>query len=368
VPTRPERPRPDVTRFSSLRTRLILLVLLAFLPGLVLLLSTGRVIDRRLTALTLAALVVMAIAGAAADLFIVRRVRALLEANMRVAEGDLAARTGPPYGRGELGQLARAFDEMARALQERQGEAERAKAELQANLVVLQASDDERKRLVAHLTQAQEQERGRIASDIHDDSIQAMTAVGIRLETLRRRLTHPEQLRVLEELEETVVLSIARLRHLLFELRPPVLDREGLAPALRVYLEELNRETGLAYEIDNRLMVEPSEDTRRILYRITQEALTNVRKHARARQVSVVLDEEERGFRVRVRDDGQGFSMKVPAEQALGHLGFTAMRERAELAGGWWRVSSAPRAGTTVEFWLPARGVRRHLQREGVSR
>lgn len=368
MPTRPERPRRDVTRFSSLRTRLILLVLLAFLPGLVLLASTGQVIDARLAALTLAALVVTALGGTAADLFIVRRVKGLVHATRCVAEGDLGARIGPPYGRGELGQLARAFDEMAAALQERQGEAERAKSELHASLVVLQTSDDERKRLLSHLTQAQEQERGRIASDIHDDSIQAMTAVGIRLETLRRRLTDAEQLRVLEELEETVVLSIARLRHLLFELRPPVLDREGLAPALRVYLEELNEETGVAYEIDNRLTVEPPEETRRILYRIAQEALTNVRKHARARRVAVVLEEEGRGFRVRVQDDGQGFSMEERAQQAPGHLGFTAMRERAELGGGWWRIASIPRRGTAVEFWLPAREARLRLQEEGASR
>jgi signal transduction histidine kinase len=364
LPKRPERQRSDVPVSSSLRTRLILLVLLAFVPGLVLLLSSGRVIDTRQTVITLAALVAIAIAGAAADLFIVRRARALVEATRRVEAGDFTARTGPPYGRGELGELGRAFDEMAMALQQRQREAERAEAEAQASLVVLQASDEERRRLVIHLTQAQEQERGRIASDIHDDSIQAMTAVGIRLETLRRRLTDPEQLRVLEELEETVVLSIARLRHLLFELRPPVLDREGLAPALRVYLDELSKETGLWYEIDNQLTVEPPGETRRILYRITQEALTNVRKHARARRVIVSLHEEERGFRVRVRDDGQGFVMREPEEQAPGHLGFTAMRERAEIAGGWWRVASAPQVGTTVEFWLPARRARRVVRNE----
>jgi signal transduction histidine kinase len=367
LPKRPERQRSDVPVSSSLRTRLILLVLLAFVPGLVLLLSSGRVIDTRQTVITLAALVAIAIAGAAADLFIVRRARALVEATRRVEAGDFTARTGPPYGRGELGELGRAFDEMAMALQQRQREAERAEAEAQASLVVLQASDEERRRLVIHLTQAQEQERGRIASDIHDDSIQAMTAVGIRLETLRRRLTDPEQLRVLEELEETVVLSIARLRHLLFELRPPVLDREGLAPALRVYLDELSKETRLWYEIDNQLTVEPPPETRRILYRITQEALTNVRKHAHARRVIVSLHEEERGFRVRVRDDGQGFVMKDPEEQAPGHLGFTAMRERAEIAGGWWRVASAPQAGTTVEFWVPARRARR-VQRHEATR
>jgi signal transduction histidine kinase len=367
LPTRPERPQREMGRLSGLRIRLVLLLLLAFLSGLALLLPGGPTIDQQLTALTLAALVVIAI-GVGADLFIVRRIRGLVYATRRVAEGDLSARTGPPYGRGELGLLARALDEMATSLEERQKEAERAKAELQASLEVLRAIDDERKRLVAHLTQAQEQERGRIASDIHDDSIQAMTAVGIRLETLRQNLTEPEQLRVLEELEETVVLSIARLRHLLFELRPPVLDREGLAPALRIYLDELSKETGLTYAIDNRLMVDPPDDTRRILYRIAQEALTNVRKHAWARNVTVSLTEDERGFFVTVRDDGLGFSPREGDVPEPGHLGFTAMRERAELAGGWWHVTSQPGRGTTVEFWIPAREAPLRLQPEGAGR
>jgi signal transduction histidine kinase len=367
LPTRPERPQREVSGLSSLRTRLVILLLLAFLPGLGLLLHAGQTTDQQLIVLTLTLLVVVTI-GATADLFIVRRIRGLVGATRRVAEGDLAARTGPPYGRGELGLVARSLDEMAASLQDRQKEAERAKAELQASLEVLQATDEERKRLVGHLTQAQEQERGRIASDIHDDSIQAMTAVGIRLETLRRRLTEPEQLRVLEDLEETVVLSIARLRHLLFELRPPVLDREGLAPALRIYLDELSKETGLAYDIDNRLLVEPPDDARRILYRIAQEALTNIRKHAWARNVTVLLKEEKRGFFVMVRDDGLGFTPRDREQPEPGHLGFTAMRERAELAGGWWRVSSEPGTGTTVEFWLPAREAPRLLQEDGVGR
>ena len=150
MPQRPERPRRDVNRLSSLRTRVISLVLLAFLPGLVLLLSTGHVIDTRLTVLTLVALVFIAIGGAYADLFIVRRVRALVAATRRVAAGDLAPRIGPPYSGGELGQLGRAFDEMAEVLHERYAETERAKSELQASLVVLQASDEELKRLLAH--------------------------------------------------------------------------------------------------------------------------------------------------------------------------------------------------------------------------
>jgi len=366
LPTRHERPHRPASRFSGLQAAFVLLALVALLLGIIVLLHYTRSIGEDLMALILAGLVGIAIGGVAAYAVIGRRVKVLVDATRRVSSGDLAARTGPPYAPSQLGMLARALDEMAATLQERRNEAERAKAELQMSLEVLRATDDERKRLVIHLTQAQEQERGRIASDIHDDSIQAMTAVGIRLEALRRRLTEPEQLRVLEQLEETVVLSIARLRHLLFELRPPVLDREGLVPALRVYLDEMGRESGFAYDIDNRLMVEPSEDTRRILYRIIQEAVTNIRKHARARRVTVVLKEEERGFLVRVQDNGVGFST-LDKEQEPGHLGFTAMRERAELAGGWWRVASDPSRGTRVDFWLPASETVRRLT-GGVAR
>jgi signal transduction histidine kinase len=140
-----------------------------------------------------------------------------------------------------------------------------------------------------------------------------------------------------------------------------------LVPALRVYLDELGREAGLTSDIDNQLPAEPSEDTRRILYRIIQEALTNVRKHARATRVTVLLKEEECGFLVRIQDDGVGFSIRDSEDQEPGHLGFTAMRERAELAGGWWRVASSPGIGTIVAFWLPAREALRRLQ-EGVGR
>lgn len=98
---------------------------------------------------------------------------------------------------------------------------------------------NDRRRLLARLVQAQEEERQRIASDIHDDTIQKMTAVGMRVETLRRRIDEPQALRSIEQLQETVQLSIGRLRHLMFELRPPSLDREGLAAALRQHLSEL---------------------------------------------------------------------------------------------------------------------------------
>jgi signal transduction histidine kinase len=211
----------------------------------------------------------------------------------------------------------------------------------------------ERRAMLAHLVAAGEDERARIAGDIHDDSIQAITAAGMRLQILRRSLEDPEQLRLLGELEETIRLSIARLRHLLFELRPPALDNEGLSAALEMYLHEAEAQSETRFRLQDDLRSQPSPETRTILYRITQEALTNVRKHAAAEAVTVSLQEADGGFLVRVADDGVGF--ETDAEKPVaGHLGLAAMRERAALAGGWLRIETAPGAGTVLEVWVPA--------------
>ena len=129
---------------------------------------------------------------------------------------------------------------------------------------------------------------------------------------MKRALSDPGQLRVLDELEGSVVHSVARLRHLLFHLRPPVLDREGLAPAIRMYLDEVLRDSPITYGVENRFESTPGPETRTILYRITQEALNNVRKHARAHHVDVLLEESHGGFLVRIQDDGQGFDLDGP--------------------------------------------------------
>ncbi|MEP6910898.1 MAG: PAS domain S-box protein [Actinomycetota bacterium] len=215
-------------------------------------------------------------------------------------------------------------------------------------------TDVERERaLLAHLVGAGEEERGRIAAAIHDDSIQAITAAGMRLQILRRSLEDPEQLQLLGELEKTIQLSISRLRHLLFELHPVALDTEGLAAALEDYLKETRMPGAPSYRVENNLSLQPVPPLRTMLYRIIQELLANVHKHAQADNVSVVLDERDYGYRVRVRDDGIGF---VPGqlEAVPGHLGLSAMRERAALAGGWLRIDSSPGEGTVVDVWIPS--------------
>jgi PAS domain S-box-containing protein len=222
---------------------------------------------------------------------------------------------------------------------------QKAQAELERELA-------ERRALLAHLVTAGEEERARIAGDIHDDSIQAIAAAGMRLQILQRKLDDPEQLRLLAELQQTIGLSIDRLRHLLFELRPPVLDSEGLAPALEMYLEDAGTGSTTRYELKDKLRSQPSRQTRTILYRIVQEALVNVRKHACASAVTVTLRERDSGYLVRIADDGVGFAIDQ-TKPVSGHLGLASMRERAMLADGWMRVESAPHEGTTIEVWLP---------------
>jgi PAS domain S-box-containing protein len=234
----------------------------------------------------------------------------------------------------------------------------RAEEEIRENLARLRATDEQRRRLLERVVAAQEEERRRIAADIHDDSVQVMSAVGIRLEGLHRLVEGDQVRRAVQQLQETVTAAVDRLRQLMFELRPAALDREGLVPALRTYLVRTGDESELVCTLQNHLITEPPEATRLALYRIVQEAVTNVRKHAKATAVTVSLDQRDDGTLVRVVDDGRGFAGENGEDGAAsrpGHLGLTAMREQAEMVRGRFQVRSRPGAGTTIEVWVPTR-------------
>ena len=230
----------------------------------------------------------------------------------------------------------------------------RAEDDLRRTLRQLRELNEERQRLLARLVVAQEEERQRLAGDIHDDPIQVMAAAAVRLDMVERAVLGTSEQQTVDRAAETVQQAIGRLRHLVFELRPPALDREGLVVAIRQYLDRMVEDSGLQAVLHADLDTEPARETRTALYRIVQEALTNVRKHADARTIDVTVERQEGGVLARVRDDGVGFAPKVEAHRSRpGHLGLQAMRERAEALGGWWRVESYPEHGATVEFWLP---------------
>jgi signal transduction histidine kinase len=223
--------------------------------------------------------------------------------------------------------------------------------QLQDSLGELQALDADRRRLLARLVTAQEGERYRLANDLHDDTIQTMTAASMRLAGLRRWVDEEGQPK-LDQLEDTVVNAISRLRRLIFELRPPALDYAGLGAAIEVYVETAFEEE-LELVIDDELEEQPPIETREILYRIVQEALANCRKHARASRIDVTIRRHRQGVQVRVADDGAGFDGRELEVSRPGHLGVSAMRERAEMAGGWCTITSTPGKGTIVTCWLP---------------
>jgi PAS domain S-box-containing protein len=211
----------------------------------------------------------------------------------------------------------------------------------------------QRQALLNRLVTVQEEERRQIASDIHDDSIQTMFAVKIRLHLLRAEIQDEHHLQMLAQLDQTIDEAITRLRRLIFDLRPVALDQEGLVAAMRVYLDQMRVESGIEYQLEASLQAELDPEVRAIIYRVGQEALANVRKHAQARHVVISVSDGDGGIMVRIKDDGRGFSIQEKARPRPGHLGIAAMRERAEMAGGWLDVSSAPGQGTEVEYWIP---------------
>ena len=235
------------------------------------------------------------------------------------------------------------------------GERKQAEERLQRSLEILRRTMEQRQALMARLEAAQEEERRRIAADIHDDPIQVMSAADMRIQALAESASDPALRDALADVHEVVVQAIERLRSLLFELRPPALDQHGLVAGLETYLRQVGREAGFDTTVDGTLEGEPPEDVRATVFRIAQEAIANARKHASASRVDVSVRDEDGGIMLEVRDDGIGFEPSAVDPPAPGHLGMSAMPERAELAGGWWRIESAPGRGTTVRCWLPLR-------------
>jgi signal transduction histidine kinase len=222
-------------------------------------------------------------------------------------------------------------------------------ATLQRQQADAEKAASERGRLLSHIVAVQEEERRRIALDVHDDYLQSLTAVRMHLERLCADLAEPAHRESAAQLARDVAATTDRMRSLVFDLRPPALDWAGVASALRLYLEETKERFGLGYKLDSWLDEEPPAEVRVIIYRIAQEAITNVRKHAGASMVEVTLASRDGGALVTVRDDGGGVAAAPDARS----FGLASMRERAESAGGWWRLGSQPGAGTTVEFWVP---------------
>ena len=212
---------------------------------------------------------------------------------------------------------------------------------------------DQRQALLTRLVDAQDEERARIAADVHDDPVQALAAVDLRLGLLRRRLDEhaPELVAVLEPLHASVAGASDRLRALLFNLEPPDL-RDGLTGALTSAAKEIFESTQTRWTVDGDDEPDVPDATRAIAYLISKEALNNVRKHASAQNVSVSIGAPDGGVEVTVEDDGVGLG-QAPPDASPGHRGVVTMQDRAAMAGGRCTIRNGERGGTVVTVWLP---------------
>jgi signal transduction histidine kinase len=257
-------------------------------------------------------------------------------------------------------RLREARDRLETRVSERTAELAAANATLRAEIGIREAAEADRRELLQRLGTAQEDERRRIARDLHDQMGQLLTALGLGLKALEDASTDPSPARPhLVRLRELTDVIGREVHHLALELRPTALDDLGLQSALANYAEVWSERSGIEIDfqatgLDTGRLPEPAETA---LYRVILEALTNVLRHAGARRVSLVLQRFPGQAVAVVEDDGVGFDADSVTASAGdgGRLGLLGMRERVALVGGTLTVESATGRGTTVIARIPLR-------------
>jgi two-component system sensor histidine kinase UhpB len=215
---------------------------------------------------------------------------------------------------------------------------------------LLERVESERRRSSHLVLRAQEEERRRVARDLHDEVNQALTAILLRLEALAQDVP-PDQHEDVAQLKRLTAQAMDELLNLARQLRPTALDDHGLVTAIEAQVRGFGDRTGIdAYLETEGDPAELDDERQTVIYRIAQEALANAGRHAGASRVDVSLTAGDDGARLRVADDGSGFD---PVAARRGGLGLEGMAERAKLVGGELDLRSAPGAGTEVTLRLP---------------
>jgi signal transduction histidine kinase len=203
------------------------------------------------------------------------------------------------------------------------------------------------------VVEAQELERARLARELHDETGQALTSILLGLKPLEQAATSDEARAAVADVRELVVSTLQSVRRLAVELRPSALDHFGLEAAVERLAETFREQSGLAVDLETQVGSERlTSEAETTLYRVIQEGLTNIVKHAGATRVSILLQRKDTTVVAVIEDDGAGFDPSTTREDALGLAG---MRERVSLAGGRLQVESTPGSGTTLVAEVPAK-------------
>lgn len=256
-----------------------------------------------------------------------------------VRDGDLSVRA-PVWANDEIGELGRAFNDMISSLDTSHRE--------------LEHSNELRAQLLHKVVSAQEDERQRISRELHDETGQALTSLLVQLKILEKCERLDDVQTQVSGIRQLTQHTLHEVRRLAADLRPSALDDLGLISALESYIDNYANKSGLAVGFMPRNMDQERlpYDMEIVLYRVVQESLTNILRHAQATHVRVTIERQQDHIRLSVVDDGCGFDLaRVMAGKEHG-LGLLGMQERIELLGGTLRFDSHPGKGTRVDVDL----------------
>lgn len=309
---------------------------------------------------------------------------ALAGGRLEDATADGTVRPIVVYARDEIGSMAESFNTMQRQMARAVHALDSAREELRSHrdnlerlveerTVALVAANDhleqmqaDRRELLDRTVRVAEEERSRVAADLHDGPIQRLAALMFLLDRTGLRVERddlPGAGELLDRARRELEGEINGLRRIMSELRPPVLDQGGLVAAVRDLASEHHQRTGMDVQLDVEDVTGLSRDAETVLYRVVQEALVNAAKHSRGTSVSVSLSASPDGATVAVADDGEGFVLQPGSGLVRdGHFGLAVMRERMDLAGGQFQITSAPGRGTRVAGFMPTTGERSGYQ------
>ncbi len=278
----------------------------------------------------------------------------------RVVVSDITALKLSEEAQRRVEALADANRDLTQEIARRQAvekslkKSEQHQGELLAQSRVMQ---NQLRHLSRQILQAQEDERKRISRELHDVIAQTLTGINIQLATLakRTRLDPDEFDRTIAQTQRLVEKSVDMVHQFARELRPAVLDDLGLIPALHTFMKHFTAQTGVRAHLTAFAGVEHLDTAARtVLFRVAQEALTNVARHAQASRVEVSIHKMPDCICMKIKDDGKSFqAQRLLKAKGCKRLGLLGMRERLEMIGGHFDVESAPGEGTTVQAQIP---------------
>ena len=270
--------------------------------------------------------------------------------NNRRARSDKAreGRLSKVFELDELDQLGQIFNDMMASLDSNWQENARLQQQLNDREFI-------RSQYLKRVIAAQEDERKRISRELHDQTSQSLTSLMLGLKAIQEAETLADVKQYTQEYRSLIACSLEEIQNLAFELRPSSLDDLGLVPALKRYVQEISRRKDIDIDFHwkdySRSILREEEET--IVYRVVQESLTNIIKHAAAKKVKIRLRVRQEKFVVYIKDDGRGFDADAIKDKDPDSLGIYGMKERARLAGGRLYIRSRKNRGTMVMLVLP---------------